>query len=71
MASWRVLGGPDAGSLTAQATMPDSGFESTVTYPDTFPEHKVEYVAVQALGAAGQVLATSPTVQVTPPPKAS
>ncbi len=70
VASWRVLGGPSPGSVTAQVTMPDSGFESTVTYPDSFPEHKVEYVAVQALGTGGQVLATSPTVQVQPPPKA-
>jgi arylsulfotransferase ASST len=70
VSSWRVLGGPSPGSVTAQVTMPDSGFESTVTYPDSFPEHKVEYVAVQALGTGGQVLATSSTVQVQPPPKA-
>jgi len=69
VASWHVLGGPNPGSLTGQVTMTDSGFESTVTYPDSFPEHKVEYVAVQALDAAGRVLATSPTVKVQPPPK--
>jgi hypothetical protein len=68
VASWRVLAGPDSASLTAQATMPDSGFESTVTYPNTYPEHKVEYLAVQALGPAGQLLATSPTVRVQKPP---
>ena len=56
VASWRVLAGPSPASLTPQATMPDSGFESSVTYPNTYPEHKVEYVAVQALGAAGQLL---------------
>jgi len=70
VAAWHVLAGSSPGSLTGQVTMPDSGFESTVTYPDAFPEHKVEYVAVQALGADGRVLATSATVQVQPPPKA-
>jgi len=68
VASWRVLAGWNADALTPQASMPDNGFESSVTYPDTFPEHKVEYVAVQALGAAGQLLATSPTVLVQKPP---
>jgi len=72
VAAWRVLAGSSAGSLTAQATMPDSGFESTVTYPNTYSEHGVEYVAVQALGTSGQLLGTSPTVSVqapTTPPK--
>jgi Arylsulfotransferase (ASST) len=68
VASWRVLAGPTPGSLTAQVTMPDSGFESTVTFPDAYQERKVEYVAVQALGSAGQLLASSQTVQVQPPP---
>jgi Arylsulfotransferase (ASST) len=68
VASWRVLAGPNPASLTAQATMPASGFESSVTYPNTYPEHQVEYVAVQALGAAGQLLGTSPTVQAQKPP---
>ncbi|HYM53914.1 MAG TPA: arylsulfotransferase family protein, partial [Solirubrobacteraceae bacterium] len=68
VASWRVLAGPSSGALTPVATMPDTGFESSVTYPNTYPEHKVEYVAVQALGAAGQLLATSPTVQAQKPP---
>jgi hypothetical protein len=65
VASWRVLAGPDPGSLTAQAMMLDTGFESTVTFPNTYPEHgKVEYVAVQALDATGRVLGTSATVPV-------
>lgn len=68
VASWRVLAGPTPGSLTAQVTMPDSGFESTVTFPNAYQERKVEYVAVQALGSAGQLLASSPTVQVQAPP---
>jgi hypothetical protein len=67
VASWRVLAGASSASLAARATMPDSGFESTVTYPDTYPEDKVEYVAVQALGGAGEVLGTSATVEATRP----
>ena len=59
VASWRVLAGPDPGSLTAQATMPASGFESTLTFPGAYP-----YVAVQALDSSGRVLGTSSTVQV-------
>jgi hypothetical protein len=68
VASWRVLAGPSSDALAPAATMPYSGFESSVTYPNTYAEHKVEYVAVQALGAAGQLLATSPTAQVQNPP---
>jgi hypothetical protein len=64
VASWRVLAGPDAASLTAQATMPDTGFESTVTFPDPEPAHPYPYVAVQALDAAGHVLGISATVKV-------
>jgi hypothetical protein len=64
VASWRVLAGPNPSSLTAQATMPDSGFESTVTFPDQDPSHPYPYVAVQALGSAGQLLGTSATVRV-------
>jgi hypothetical protein len=59
VASWRVLAGPSEGALTAQVTMPDSGFESTVTFPSDN-----SYVAVQALGASGQLLGTSATVRV-------
>jgi hypothetical protein len=44
--------------------MTDAGFETTVTYPSVNPEHKVEYVAVQALGSGGQLLATSATTKV-------
>jgi hypothetical protein len=59
VASWRVLAGASTSSLTTQATMPDSGFESSVTFPEAFP-----YVAVQALGPSGQLLGTSATVAV-------
>jgi len=69
VASWRVLAGADPSSLTTAATMPASGFESTITFPSTtYPERKVEYVAVQALGGSGQLLVSSPTVQVQNPP---
>jgi hypothetical protein len=69
VASWRVLAGPSPGALTPMATMPDSGFESTVTFPDA---HAGEdpYVAVQALGSSGQLLGTSSTIRTIEPPKA-
>jgi hypothetical protein len=59
VASWRVLAGTSANALTARATMPVGGFESSLTLPDPYP-----YVAVQALGAKGQLLGTSPAVKV-------
>jgi hypothetical protein len=62
VASWRVLAGASPGALSATATMPDSGFESSVTVPDAYA-----YVAVQALDASGQLLATSPAVAVLKP----
>src|SRR5271165_70341 len=64
VASWRILAGPTPAALTAQATMPDSGFESSVTFPDPEAAHPYPYVAVQALGPAGQVLGTSATTTV-------
>ncbi len=67
VSSWRVLAGPNPNSLTAQAAMPDSGFESSITYPNAYQEHKIEYVAAQALGAGGQLLGTSATVKVASP----
>jgi hypothetical protein len=68
VAYWRVLAGLDASSMTAQSTVRDSGFETTITYPESFFEHHAEYVAVQALDAHGAVLGTSSAVAVTPPP---
>jgi hypothetical protein len=56
-ASWRVLAGPSATSLTAVTTAPTSGFETTISVPTTEP-----YVAVAALDAAGRTLATSPAI---------
>jgi hypothetical protein len=57
--SWRVLAGASANALTPRATMPVGGFESSLTLPDPYP-----YVAVQAVGAAGQLLGTSAVVKV-------
>lgn len=77
VASWRVLAGADPDSLKPVATMPDSGFESSTTLPENYGNRpgKSEpgdngYLAVQALGAAGQLLNTSATIAVSPPPAA-
>jgi hypothetical protein len=59
--SWRVLSGRRPTAMSVRATMPDSGFESSLTYPAADP-----YVAVQAVGAGGRVLASSATVRVQP-----
>lgn len=59
VASWRVLGGSSSGALSPQGTAGRSGFETTLrAAPGT------AFAAVQALDAAGAVLATSPTVAV-------
>ena len=68
VAYWRVLAGPDPGSLTAQSTVHTGGFETSVTYPESYAEHRAEYVAVQALDAHGALLGISPTIAVLPPP---
>jgi Arylsulfotransferase (ASST) len=65
VASWRVLAGSSPASVKVEATMPDSGFESSTIVPEAYP-----YVSVQALGAAGQLLGTSTTVHVSKPPPA-
>jgi hypothetical protein len=59
VASWRVLAGGTSGSLSAQATIPTSGFESSSTLPKKYAR-----IAVQALDATGAVLGTSTTVRV-------
>jgi hypothetical protein len=59
VASWRVLASSGASdALTARATIPDDGFESSTTLPKKYAR-----VAVQALDSAGRVLSTSPTMQ--------
>jgi hypothetical protein len=64
VASWRVLAGASTASLTAVASMPASGFESSITFP-----HPYAYVAVQALSASGHLLSTSAASAVRVPPK--
>jgi hypothetical protein len=59
VASWRVLAGSAAGSMTSQAPMDSTGFESSTLLPK-----KYAYVSVQALDAAGHVLATSEPARV-------
>jgi hypothetical protein len=59
VAQWRVLA-EHPGSLTARATIPAGGFESSTILP-----RKYAYVAVQALDSTGHVLGTSKTVAVT------
>jgi hypothetical protein len=59
VASWRVLAGESPSSLTAQARIPDAGFESSTILPD-----KHGYVAVQALAADGRELGASKAVRV-------
>jgi hypothetical protein len=58
VSAWRVLTGKHTGTLTVRATIPAGGFESSTTLPGKYAR-----VAVQALDAAGHVLATSRTVQ--------
>jgi Arylsulfotransferase (ASST) len=58
VSSWRVLAGAGRASLTAQAVIPATGFESSTTLP-----RKYAYVAVQALDSAGRVLGTSSAVK--------
>jgi len=57
--SWRILAGSRPGALTARASIPVSGFESSTTLPQRYAS-----VAVQALSASGAVLGTSSTVKV-------
>jgi len=56
VASWRLLAGASASSLSTVAVVPRSGFETAIPVPAGTVG---PYLAVQALGAAGQVLGTS------------
>jgi hypothetical protein len=53
-ASWRLLAGPTPTGLATQATLPKTGFETTIQL-GTQPA----YVAVQALDSSGNVIGTS------------
>jgi hypothetical protein len=55
--AWRILAGPGGNALTAVGQFPWAGFETNMWVPSTGPS-----VAVQAIGAAGQVLGTSAVV---------
>jgi hypothetical protein len=55
--AWQLLAGPSSSSLSAVATAPSQGFETPIALPGAAVR-----VAVQALGAGGEVLATSPGV---------
>ena len=61
VAAWRVLRGTSAAALGPVASSPRTSFETTVALPGTGGG---PYVAVQALDAEGNVLATSKTVKV-------
>ena len=54
VASWRVLAGSSAGSLTSRSVIPSQSFESSLTLPVRYA-----YVEVQALDASGGTLASS------------
>jgi hypothetical protein len=56
VAAWRVLTGTTASALAPAATKAKQGFETTLSV------HAESYVAVQALGANGRVLAQSATL---------
>jgi hypothetical protein len=58
VASWRVLAGASASSLTAVATAARHGFQTTIAVPSAGP-----YIAAQALDASGNTIGTSPTVK--------
>jgi hypothetical protein len=54
---WRVFAGRSPKALTAVGQFPRAGFETEMTVPGT-----LHYLAVQALGSAGQVLGSSGAV---------
>ena len=55
MAGWRLLAGAGTRTLSPIATAPRSGFETAIALSSAPPR----YLAVQALGAGGQVLGAS------------
>jgi hypothetical protein len=57
VASWRVLAGPDAGSLAPAGTFVKQGFETTMSLPAG-----AAVFEVQAVGPQGRVQATSKPV---------
>ncbi len=59
IASWRILAGGEPGSLTPQATIAPTGFETSELLPK-----KYAYAQVQALSSSGTVLGTSKPMKV-------
>ena len=57
LTDWRVLAGSSAASMSTVAQAPRNGFETAIALPGSVTG---PYVSVQALGAAGEVLATAP-----------
>jgi hypothetical protein len=57
VAGWRLFAGRSPTSLAAVGQFPRTGFETEMTVPGT-----LHYLAVQALGSAGQVLGSSRAV---------
>jgi Arylsulfotransferase (ASST) len=57
VSAWKVLAGSSASSLAAVTTAAKHGFETTIAVPT-----HAAYVAVAALDAAGQTIATSATI---------
>jgi hypothetical protein len=65
VASWRLLSGPTASSLTEFASVPRSGFQASATLtPPVSVSAQPLYVESQALSAGGAVLATSAPLRV-------
>jgi hypothetical protein len=58
VASWRVLAGSSRRTLQAVGTYPSSGFETAIAAPTTD-----RLISVQAVSAAGAVLASSPVTK--------
>jgi hypothetical protein len=58
VSSWRVLAGASSHALTAVASAPRGGFETTISVPGA-----QAFVAVQALDASGAVLGSSHTIK--------
>lgn len=58
VASWQVLAGANTKALAPAGSAAKSGFETSISVAG-----KPAYVAVQALGAGGEVLSTSPSIK--------
>ncbi len=57
VSAWEVLAGSSPASMSVVATQPRAGFETTITVATAEPD-----VSVSALGAGGQVLASSAAI---------